>query len=271
MTFDSKERSNYDGVPTTLYEFSLGLTYWRYAASEEDVIVDGETYKATAIVNDGYSSSGNPTTDDMTIRINAFAEVTQLYVGTPPSEQVRLRVRTVHLGEAEAPVFWAGHVKSGKQVSSVEFAFVCNSLLSTLNRNGLRLSWGRGCPHALYDRSCRVNPADYATTVSIESLVGNALTSTAFVALGDGYLSGGFLSFTGSHGATERRAIKAHVGETITLLGPADGLSNGMVITVYPGCNRITSTCQSKFDNLANYGGFPHLPTKSPFDGDPIF
>ena len=271
MTFDSKERSSYDGIPTTLYEFSLGATRWHYASGDSSVRVGGVTYQALAITNDGYSSSGNPETDEVTVRLSAFAEVTNLYVGTPPSEPVQLRIRSIHRGDTDAPVVWAGQVKSGKQVSSVEFTFSCNSLLSTLNRNGLRLSWGRGCPHALYDRSCRVDPDDFATLVMISSIVGNTLSASALAILGDDYLSGGFLSFVGSTGVTERRAIKSHTGSSITLLGAADGLSNNMWVTVYPGCNRITSTCEVKFNNLANYGGFPHLPTKSPFDGDPIF
>lgn len=271
MSFDLREGSNYQGVPTTLYEFSLGTTYWRYAASENNVVLNGVTYSALAISNQGYSSSGNPETDEMNVSLDAYAEITQLYLGTPPSEPVQLRVRTLHRGDTEAPVVWAGQVKSGKQVSTVEFSFVCNSLLSTLNRNGLRLSWGRGCPHALYDRSCRVDPDDYATTVMITSMSGNTVVAGPLSLLGDDYLSGGFLSFVGQHGATERRAIKRHVGSSVTLLGPADGLVAGMWIIVYPGCNRITSTCETKFNNLANYGGFPHLPTKSPFDGDPIF
>lgn len=271
MTFDSLERSNYQGVPTTLYEFSMGGTYWRYAAGERDVVLTGVIYSALAIVNEGYSSSGNPETDEITVRIDAFAEVTQLYLGTPPSEPVQLRVRTLHRGDTEAPVVWAGLVKSGRQVSTVEFSFTCNSLLSTLNRNGLRLSWGRGCPHALYDRSCQVDPSDYAVSALIGTLIGNTVTSTGLASFGDGYFSGGYLSFIGPHGATERRAIKSHIGSSIQLLGLADGISEDTWIIIYPGCNRITSTCEDKFDNLTNYGGFPHLPTKSPFDGDPIF
>ncbi len=271
MTFDSKERSSYDGIPTMLYEFSLGERYWRYAAGDTSVNLDGVTYAALAIASEGYSSSGNPETDEMTVRLSAYADVTQIYVGTPPSEAVRLNIRTLHRGDTDAPVVWAGQVKSGRQVSTVEFAFTCNSILASLNRNGLRLSWGRGCPHALYDRSCRVNPDDFATSIEIASVVGNTIFSDELTAKPDGYFSGGFLSFAGPHGAIERRAINIHAGNAVTLLGASDGLSDEMVVTAYPGCDRVTATCEGKFNNLANYGGIPHLPTKSPFDGDPIF
>lgn len=271
MTYDLNERSNYGGTPTTLYEFSLASTVWRYCAGQNNVVLGGVTYRTMAIKHEGFSSSGNADTDDLAINLDDTAEVVQLYIGTPPSEPVSVKIRTIHRGDTDAPVVWAGLVKSAKQVSRVETVLTCNSLLSTLKRNGLRLSWGRGCPHALYDRSCRVDPDDFSTTVQITSIVGNLIGASAMGALDEGYLSGGYLSFVGPHGATERRAIESHGTVDMRLLGPADGLSVGQWITVYPGCNRVTSTCQTKFNNLANYGGFPHLPTKSPFDGDPIF
>lgn len=271
MTFDSFERSNYSGMPTILYEFSLGSTAWRYCAADNDLSFDGHTYLATSIKNDGFSFSGNPETDDIQISIASSAAVTTLYVGTPPSDQVRLKIRTLHKGDTQAPVLWSGLVKSGKQQSLAEFVFTCNSLLSTLNRLGLRLSYSRGCPHALYDRGCKVDPANFATTVQLSAVNGNRLVSTGIALLPDGHLSGGFVSFQGTHGATDRRAIESHSGNTVTLLGSSDGISSGAWVVVYPGCDRVTSTCETKFNNLANYGGFPHLPTKSPFDGDPVF
>jgi hypothetical protein len=31
------------------------------------------------------------------------------------------------------------------------------------------------------------------------------------------------------------------------------------------GCDHSVSTCAARFGNLANYGGFPFIPTKNPF------
>jgi hypothetical protein len=55
------------------------------------------------------------------------------------------------------------------------------------------------------------------------------------------------------------------------MFGLADGLYYGLAVNAYPGCNRTTTECVDKFDNLDNYGGVPDLPGKSPFDGDPVF
>lgn len=271
MTFDQRERSNYDGIPATLYEFVMGDTTWAYTDAQNDITVGDITYTAIAISHDEYSRSGDPSDDDLTINLSHEAQVVRLFIGTPPSETLALRIRSIHRGDTEAPVVWSGSVKSHKQVSQAQHSFVCNSLLATLGRNGLRLSWGRGCPHALYDRLCRVNPDDHGIAVQIVSLTGNAISAPALATLPSGHLSGGFLSFPTEHGTTDRRAIETHEGETAFLLGTTDGMVVDDWIMVYPGCDRTTSDCELRFQNLSNYGGFPHLPTKSPFDGDPVF
>ena len=271
MSFDDIERSNYSGKPLVLYEFTLGETVWHYCGGQSDLTFNGVLYKAIAVSYAEYSMSGDPDSDDLSINISTKAAVTDLFNGTPPSDPIQVAIRTLHSGDTEAPVVWSGTVKSGRRVSRAEFIFNCNSLLSTLKRNGLRLFWQRGCQHALYDRLCRVNPDDHDTLAQVSAMTGASLTVSGIAALGDGYFSGGYLSFLSPYGTTDRRAIERHVGNVLHLLGATDGIEVGSWITVLPGCNRTTPVCLNKFNNLDNYGGFPHMPDKSPFDGDPIF
>lgn len=271
MAFAQYENSNYDGKPVVLYEFRLGSAAWFYCGGESDLPFGGRTYVAMAVGHEIFSMSGNPTSDDFTINISANAEVTKLFNGTPPSEPIEVAVRTLHHGDTEAPVVWSGTVKAGRRVSMVEFSLNCNSLLATLNRNGLRLFWQRGCQHMLYDRLCDVDRTAFATTVQVTSLSGTSVSASIFDTFANGYFAGGYLSFVGAYGTTERRAIERHAGSTLHLLGASDGIAVGAWITAYPGCNRTSAMCEEKFNNLDNYGGFPHLPNKSPFDGDPVF
>lgn len=271
MTFDQRERSNYDGVPTTLYEFAIGdTTKYRYANGTEDVVLGGVTYLGVAVSDSGIIQSGETQNDDFTISLPANTSIADLFRGTPPSQQIFVIVREMHRGDADAPVVWAGTVKSGKRSKLTEFQIVCKTLTSSLNRMGVRLSWGRGCPHALYDRNCRVDKADYATLVQVTALDGAGFNATVS-SLGNGYLAGGFVEFEILPGVIDTRPIESHVGDRINLLSASDGIAVGMWMTVYPGCDRVTSTCEAKFNNLSNYGGFPHLPTKNPFDNDPVF
>lgn len=52
--------------------------------------------------------------------------------------------------------------------------------------------------------------------------------------------------------------------EGVELLYPV-AIEVGSGVQLTAGCDHSTSTCQSRFDNLDNYGGFPFIPTKNPF------
>jgi len=53
------------------------------------------------------------------------------------------------------------------------------------------------------------------------------------------------------------------------------GMSYGMIygsltVTLYPGCPRDRQTCNDRFNNLENYGGFDWIPSRNPFNGSSI-
>jgi hypothetical protein len=73
----------------------------------------------------------------------------------------------------------------------------------------------------------------------------------------DGYYSGGMIEI-----GSVLKYIIASQGATLTLMQPL-GVnidSNGSAATLYPGCAHNLSDCQTKFNNLLNYGGFPWIP-----------
>lgn len=42
-------------------------------------------------------------------------------------------------------------------------------------------------------------------------------------------------------------------------------LEVGQTITAFAGCRHTVADCQDKFNNVANFGGFPYSPNRSPF------
>ena len=66
------------------------------------------------------------------------------------------------------------------------------------------------------------------------------------------------------------RMITNHSGDTITLSAVLPGLAVGVALEAFAGCDRTFATCQSKFGNSLNFGGFPWIPAKNPFAGDSI-
>ena len=50
-------------------------------------------------------------------------------------------------------------------------------------------------------------------------------------------------------------------GASLTLGYPLQSTpAPGDTFTVYYGCDHTPGTCQSKFNNLANFRGFPYIP-----------
>jgi uncharacterized phage protein (TIGR02218 family) len=271
MTYDTAERSNYGGKPVALFSFSLGPNEWNYVEGEEGVTVGGRTYLAATINDNGSIQSGDVTNDDYTVYAESSLAILNLFLGTPPSVEIYLTVRHWNIGEPDAPIVGVYLVRNAKRVSELQWEIVCRALTASLNRNGLRLGWTRNCPHALYDHNCRVNPLAYRVPIVVEGLTGVSIISTGISGLPSGYLSGGYFEWEWYPGVTEKRAIEVSSGSVINVLGTTDGMQVGQTIYAYPGCNRTISMCASRFGNTLNYGGFPHMPGKSPFDGDPVF
>lgn len=271
MTFNSRENSIADGAPVRLYEFSRGLLVWRYTTADRDVTQSNRSYSAVAISDNGIRQTGQTRADALEITAPHSLPVAQLYRGVSPSADISLTVRDMHYGDDEAVVSWVGTISGVAWPAADRCKIHCQSLAASFGQPGLRMTWDRSCPHSLYDRNCRVNAADYAVAGVIDAMDGAQVTASAFAALDDGYFNEGYVEWTIGSEEVERRGIEQHTGGVLVLLGGTSGLTVGDAITAYPGCPRTIQACNDKFANTANYGGAPHQPGRSPFDGNPVF
>lgn len=275
MSFDAYETSNDDGRPVALYTFQYGNTYWYYCTADEDQTVNGDTYIALAITDEGVTQGGSDQ-NDLQITTQSNHPVALLFRNSQPTGKVWLTVRRWHIGDPdnETPLLWSGTVINARLVDEATVQMGCRSLGGSYDRQGLRLAWGRMCPHVLYGIGCNNNGSndkeDHAYPHEIATLDGTSFTVVDYVVPAEGSFSGGFVEWARPDGSFDRRGIERESGNNFLVLGTTDGLEVGTAITVYPGCPRNTTACKL-FNNLPNYGGFPHLPGKSPFDGSPVF
>lgn len=275
MSYAGNEASIAGGRPVSLYLFERGAFRWSYCDADRDQTLQSRTWQAIAISDDGRRQTGEASADTLTVTLPGSLAVPQLYRGAPPSAEVWLTVRAYHYGDddtlANTPVVWVGTVTSVSwpEVDRAEVA--CQPLSASMDRVGLRLTYMRSCPHALYDVNCGVNRDQFKVAATVSVLTGSAIEYSSAAMLPDGRAAGGYIEWSIGSGELERRSILAHSGSTLTLLGGTDGLSAGRAITVYPGCRQTTSDCNSYYNNIVNFGGFPAMPGTSPFDGNPVF
>ncbi|WP_458321525.1 phage BR0599 family protein [Providencia sp. CRPN22473] len=272
MSFNVIETTNDSGRPVLLYEFRLLDKYWRYTSADSKITAAGSVWEPLGMTDDGVKQTGEAATDALNLTMPNTSAVVGLFIGTPPGSPVFLTIRKLHLGDGDAAVCYVGEVQSINQGSNPTVATVTVATLSaTMDRNGLRLAWSRGCPHVLYDRQCRVIKDHFKVDATVLSVGAGTVTSNTYAGFPDGYFAGGFIEWNDPQYGVERRGIESHTGDTITIFGTVDGLAGGFILKTYPGCPRTVTACNTIFNNLANYGGVPTMPDRSPFDGDPIF
>lgn len=279
MSFNAVEISNQEGQPVALYKFQWGNTIWRYTSADRDIsrVEGGDTvtYTALAGLSDNGMIQGGDQGHDFTVTAPNDIPLAGLYRGTPPSGSIYLTVRRKHASDDEAPVWWIGTVGNVKAVDAISVDIIGRTLTASFKRSGLRLSWQRSCPHILYDRGCKANPAAHGVAGTITAKDGVSITVSGATVGDESRFSGGFIRWLADiNGTYERRGIEqagASGSGTFHLYGRPDRLDVGDTITLYPGCKHTPTACQDDFNNLANYGGFDFIPGKSPFDGTPVF
>ncbi len=281
MSFSATEISNSSGRPVILFEFQRDSTVWRYAAMTEDVLVGSTTYAAETLSCDPITQSGDSLQDEFKITAPLTLPVVQAYLNNAPTAALAVRVLRVHPGIAEAPVVWVGALDRVRALDDASAELICTSALASLEAGALRLAWTRTCTHMLFDGECKASRSTFRRVGTISSISGSQVTASGFAGSGAwtpgsgvpaAALRGGYLEWTTAEGFVERQSIVADSDTgTITLFGPANGLTVGMTATAYFGCPRTAEACNTIFNNLSNFGGFRHLPQKSPFDGTPVF
>lgn len=274
MAYNEYEASTFSGRPIHLYEFTIDTKAWYVTSADSDISAGGRLYKTLGISDDGVNQTGEAQTDTFTLRVPITFDLVSLYVNTPPINDVTVKRARIHENDNELAYNYVGFIINVNFTTPGVAEITCQTLGPTMQRNGLRLTWQRGCPYVLYDpTTCKVDKNAHRLTTYVTNAQGGAVTVAADVAaFGDNYFTAGFVEWVDRRtGGPNRRGIKSQIGNTITLLGRSDGIANGDPIFIYPGCQRVAQVCSSKFNNMANYGGEPHIPGKSPFSGDPVF
>jgi hypothetical protein len=282
-SYDLAEIGTYTGQDVRLYRFQRDQAFWFYNTGDRDIDWSGATWLTTSISDDGLKQKSEAVTDDFTITVPSGMTIVQMFRGTPPSDPIKVTVRQLQYGDTMAPIIWVGYVSSVRYRDEVTSDIVANTQTAYLNKKGLRLSWTRGCPYALYDRDCGVDRNQWAEYVALTNLHGNGFHWRHLgghpinPSIWPGRLTNGYVEWSPFHNYFERRAILVDLNSTplvnngdVLIIGQTDGMIEGMHAVMYPGCTRDPAGCK-RFNNISNYGGFGFMSGKSPFDGSRIF
>lgn len=257
--------------PIWIYDISLGGISKSYVAAPVNVSFGGVTYEASSISHSRPRITADIKRAETEIRLprtNSFAQ--GFFASGQESTTVTIRRYFAEDTDQEAVYAFRGRVVSAA-VGLATISLKCESSLTNLRSKGITPVIQRPCRHALYGSGCGVDRASFEDTLTATDWTAPVLTVTGADAQADGYYTGGVIRFSGN-----LRWIVGHVGTAITLDQPVLGLDDEIDLsgsaTVYlaPGCDKTRSTCNARFTNIPNFGGFDWM-TGDPYDGRNLF
>ena len=127
------------------------------------------------------------------------------------------------------------------------------------------------CRHSLFSvpevgmvGGCGINKASYTFTGTVSAVGTPKWTFNSTLIQADGYFTNGSIKFTSGNNAGLSAMIKTHSAGLLTLALPtAFTFAVGDTFEIVGGCDKTLETCKNKFNNVLNFGGFPHITPDS--------
>lgn len=265
MSYESLETSQASGAPKELYLFERGAKCWPYTSADEDTVHGAKTYLARTVSRSAFQRNDEAASSEVEVRVDReLGLVPQFLDGSSP-EPVLVTIFRLHRDDAEAIVAFKGRIANAT-IEREEIVLVAQSPLGKDEKQIPRETILRTCPHDLYGPECRVDRELFKveTTISAVGVGGEAnkydISDTTNA---PPFFDAGVIvkDATGQRGFIGRHQFNGR----IWLLRPMPGLAVTDAVTLFAGCKRTVEVCRDKFDNVAQFGGFPRHPDRNPF------
>jgi len=160
---------------------------------------------------------------------------------------------------------FSGKVKTVVLQGSIAVA-ECSSGSNILEVNIPNKVCSAFCQNSLFDSDCGLSSSAYLVSASVTPYP-QYLQSSVFSSYTSGWFTGGYVQTV----SQDFRYILVHTGDKVYLQAPfpASDVTTGTIVSVFPGCDGVYSTCETKFNNLhpstgKGFCGMPTIPTKNP-------
>jgi len=152
-----------------------------------------------------------------------------------------------------------GRVSTVDEVGRTRAKITVANELVLLDIDMPRNIFGPTCQHTLFDAGCGLPAGAYSTNdaAGAGSTTSLILSSAALAAHAQGRL----VFSSGANAGVSATVKSVSAGSSFTLMYPLPVLpAAGDAFTVFCGCDHTQATCLARFNNLANFRGFPYVP-----------
>lgn len=259
MTYTVYDKSAALGAPYELFRFVGPLGSYFYTNLKDPVEFEGDLYEPLQITR-GVTEISALTTSIQTVNFTVPTSARIFEDNgrslTPPDMTVE--VFRFHVGAEGYKRRVLGTV-TGHNTKNETYTLETRSAIQTqLTRRVAAVYYQNMCNNELFDVRCKLDPEGYRHTSAIVTLTETSVT-VADDAHADGALKNGRVRI-----GQEERVIVNNVANVISIAYPFIKGADFEEATITRGCDYLRSTCVSVFNNVANYSGFPTIPTENP-------
>jgi len=155
-----------------------------------------------------------------------------------------------------------GNVSKGINYNRKTVTLQITSSLDLLKTSVPKILYQEQCNHKLFSTYCGLVKASYACNGGLEAgSTGTTLVSSTWSAYAANHFTLGEITMTSGASIGISKNIRSHSGSNIVLYEAFNlGIEVGDLYTVYPGCDKSGTTCNTKFANYVNFLGFEYIP-----------
>jgi uncharacterized phage protein (TIGR02218 family) len=259
-------------------------TVFGFTDHDRDVTFDGTTFEAASgFTGTDIRQSIGLSIDNLDVTGALQSErLNEADLAAGQFDDARIEIWRVNWAETEQRVLMMtgsiGEVKRGETAFTAELRSLSHYLDQKQGR-----TFQYACDATLGDARCTVDLDDPAYKGTGQVSAGSAayaFSASGLETFADGWFAAGLLTWT--NGANDGRSmeVKRHrlnegglVEIELWRSMPAT-INASDIFTIRAGCDKIYTTCKSKFVNGMNFRGFPHIPGNKyvlayPQSGDP--
>lgn len=228
-----------------------------------DVVVDGLLYNAaTGMTSSAVSASNTLKVDELDIEGMLHSDaITQDDVLKGLYDYAEVEVFLVdYTGDAEGMLTlrtgWLGEVTLKGNQFVVEIRGLSQALQQTIGD-----IYSPGCRAMLGDTHCKVNLALYTVSGVVTATDDIYAIEASGLVQADGYFTAGTVQFISGVNAGVTAEVKYYSDKRFYFTLPLrQACGVGDAFTAVAGCDKTTVACKSRFTNILNFRGEPHVP-----------
>lgn len=239
-------------------------TIYGFTDHTRSIVFEGVTYLAST----GYTPSAVVTTENLSVdNLEVMGMLTAEVIVDRDIEAglwdyAEIEIFVVNYADLTQGKYyqrkgWLGEVKTGRTAFVAELRGLSQKLQQTIGQ-----LFSPTCRATLGDSRCKVNLASFTFSGTVQTVASNRQFTDASLVQANGYFDYGTITFTGGLNNGISMEIKTYTTGSVLLQLPMPySVQVGDSFSIVAGCaKRLTEDCKTKFNNVINFRGEPHMP-----------